>query len=88
MKQEDTNDSEINTSDAQEQISKLGSMLTELRERCGYSIERAAVATRISPPFIQALEKGELVEFPGNVFGRGFIHPTCVRSISKTLSPC
>lgn len=56
---------------------KLGEMLKESRENSGYSIERVATATRISHPFIEALESGQLQKLPAEVFGRGFIRNLC-----------
>jgi cytoskeletal protein RodZ len=55
----------------------FGAMLRAAREQSGFTIERAAMATRISPPFVEALEKGDLAQLPGAVFGRGFIRNLC-----------
>jgi cytoskeletal protein RodZ len=52
-------------------------MLRQARENAGYSIARAAVATKIAYPFIEALESGKLQELPAEVFGRGFIRNLC-----------
>lgn len=52
-------------------------MIKNAREEVGYSLNRVALATRISPPFIEALEKGEFEKLPGTVFGRGFIRSLC-----------
>ncbi len=56
---------------------KFGDSLRESREAAGFTIERAAIATKISLPFIQALESGELHRLPGAVFARGFIRNLC-----------
>lgn len=56
---------------------KFGESLRQSREAVGYSIERTAIATKISLPFIQALESGELHRLPGSVFARGFIRNLC-----------
>jgi len=55
----------------------FGAMLRAAREHSGFSIERAAMATRISPPFVEALEQGDFTKLPGAVFGRGFIRNLC-----------
>ena len=55
----------------------FGVMLKAAREQAGYSIERAAMATRISQPFVEALEQGAVEKLPGAVFGRGFIRNLC-----------
>ncbi|HYX32033.1 MAG TPA: helix-turn-helix domain-containing protein [Oligoflexus sp.] len=55
----------------------FGAILKAAREQSGFSIERAAMATRISPPFVEALEQGDIAKLPGAVFGRGFIRNLC-----------
>jgi cytoskeletal protein RodZ len=55
----------------------FGAMLRAAREQAGFTIERAAMATRISPPFVEALEQGNFAQLPGAVFGRGFIRNLC-----------
>ncbi|HET9238403.1 MAG TPA: helix-turn-helix domain-containing protein [Oligoflexus sp.] len=55
----------------------FGAMLRAAREQSGFTIERAAMATRISPPFVEALEQGNFAQLPGAVFGRGFIRNLC-----------
>lgn len=57
--------------------SSFGHLLREYREESGYTVERAAVATRISYPFIEALEESDLSKLPATVFGRGFIRNLC-----------
>jgi cytoskeletal protein RodZ len=52
-------------------------MLKDLRESSGYTIQRAAVATRIARPFIEALEDDQPQKLPASVFGRGFIRNLC-----------
>ncbi len=59
---------------------KFGQKLQDLRESLGISVEALAQTTRISQPFIKALEDGEFENLPGQVFGRGF-----VRSLIKTM---
>lgn len=56
---------------------KFGDMILRAREEAGYSLNRAALATKISPLFIEALETGNFGELPGIVFGRGFIRSLC-----------
>ncbi len=55
----------------------FGAMLRAAREQAGFTIERAAMATRITPPFVEALEQGNFAQLPGAVFGRGFIRNLC-----------
>jgi cytoskeletal protein RodZ len=55
----------------------FGAMLRAAREQAGFTIERAAMATRIAPPFVEALEQGNFAQLPGAVFGRGFIRNLC-----------
>lgn len=47
--------------------------LINLREKAEYSQSRAAHATRISLPFVEALEEGNIAALPGVVFARGFL---------------
>ncbi|MCX6128964.1 MAG: helix-turn-helix domain-containing protein [Proteobacteria bacterium] len=56
---------------------RFGAMFRAARESSGFTIERAAMATRISQPFIEALEKEAFDKLPGAVFGRGFIRNLC-----------
>ncbi|MFW7380305.1 MAG: RodZ domain-containing protein [Oligoflexus sp.] len=56
---------------------ELGEMMRMSRENSGYSIERVATATRISYPFIEALESGQLQKLPAEAFSRGFIRNLC-----------
>lgn len=51
--------------------------LRDIRTDAGYTIKRAALATRISQPFLEALEEGRFNELPGAVFGRGFLRSLC-----------
>lgn len=63
---------------SREELAKnFGESLRQSREAVGYSLERAAIATKISLSFIQALESGELHRLPGSVFARGFIRNLC-----------
>ena len=56
---------------------KFGAMFRAARESSGFTVERAAMATRISQPFIEALERDAFDKLPGAVFGRGFIRNLC-----------
>lgn len=47
------------------------------REKAGFSLDRAASATRITMVFMKAIEQGELQTLPGYVFGRGFVQSLC-----------
>lgn len=55
----------------------FGSMMKKAREEAGYTVDRIAMATRISQPFIEALESEQLERLPGPMFGRGFIRNLC-----------
>jgi cytoskeletal protein RodZ len=69
---------ELNPFDTKsDEPSSFGHVLREYREESGYTVERAAVATRISYPFIEALEESDLSKLPATVFGRGFIRNLC-----------
>ena len=69
-----TSDNDINTHDS---AKRFGDMLKEARESAGYSLERAAMSTRISVGFIDALEKEKFNLLPGEIFGRGFLRNLC-----------
>lgn len=56
---------------------ELGQLLRGCREKAGLTIDRVAASTRISHPFIEALESGDLKKLPAEVFGRGFIRNLC-----------
>ena len=64
----------------------FGVAFREAREQAGFSIERAAVATRISASFIEALEKQKFQVLPGEIFGRGFVRNLC-RAYSCDAKP-
>ncbi len=65
---------EIDSSEDKAVLPKsFGAAFREAREKAGFSIERAAVATRISASFIEALEKQNFDVLPGEIFGRGFV---------------
>lgn len=55
----------------------FGQNLRKIREALGQSQRDIIHLTRISPPFIEALEKGDFDILPGEVFGRGFIKNIC-----------
>lgn len=55
----------------------FGQALRKAREDAGITLERAAILTRISPAFIQALESGDFKKLPGVVFARGFVRNLC-----------
>jgi cytoskeleton protein RodZ len=58
----------------------FGEHLKREREMRGVSLEEVAAATRISPRFLEAIEKEHWDELPGGVFNRGFI-----RAIARFL---
>jgi len=55
----------------------FGINLRDKREESGISIISLSQSTRISVPFITALEAGDFVKLPGYVFGRGFVRNIC-----------
>lgn len=55
----------------------FGASFREAREQAGFSIERAAMSTRISAGFIEALENHNFKILPGDIFGRGFVRNLC-----------
>ena len=55
----------------------FGASLRAIREEGGLTEKDLIHSTRISPPFIRALEEGELDRLPGQVFGRGFVKNIC-----------
>jgi cytoskeletal protein RodZ len=59
------------------QAKNFGVAFREAREQAGFSVERAAVATRISASFIEALESQDFKVLPGEIFGRGFVRNLC-----------
>ena len=64
--------SEIPKTICEERI-QFGQKLREARLSVGLSDEDLIHQTRISPQFIEALEKGEFENLPGRIFGRGFV---------------
>jgi cytoskeleton protein RodZ len=58
----------------------FGERLKRERELRGVTLEEIAVATRINPRFLEALENEQWGQLPGGVFNRGFI-----RSIARFL---
>ncbi len=54
-------------------MARIGETLREARERRGLSIEQAALETRISPRFLEALEAEEFEVLPAPVYVRGFL---------------
>src|SRR4051812_14423241 len=55
----------------------FGASLREARELAGFSVERAAMSTRISAAFIDSLENQSFKVLPGEIFGRGFVRNLC-----------
>jgi cytoskeleton protein RodZ len=62
------------------QATTFGERLKREREMRGVTLEEIAVATRISPRFLEALENEQWDQLPGGIFNRGFI-----RSIARFL---
>jgi len=52
---------------------RAGALLREARERTGRSVEECAVSLRSRAAQIEALERGELEIFGGDVYARGFL---------------
>lgn len=52
---------------------RLEELLKEARVQKKVTIEQAAVATKIKPQFLQALEKGAYNELPSPAYARGFV---------------
>ena len=55
----------------------FGSKLKAAREERNLSVKDLVHLTRISPPFVEALESGAFELLPGRVFGRGFTRNIC-----------
>ena len=58
-------------------MASTGSLLRELREQRGVSLEEVARSTRINPRFLAALETDDLAALPAGPFARGFIRAYC-----------
>jgi len=58
-------------------MASTGSLLRELREKRGVSLEDLARATRIGQRFLQALEADDVGVLPAGPFARGFIRAYC-----------
>lgn len=54
-------------------MSQLGELLRNARESQGISLSQAAAETRILQRYLVALEEGDYVNLPGDVYARGFI---------------
>jgi len=55
----------------------LGAYFRELRAARGLSLEEVARTTRVSQPYLEALEADDLDELPAPVFTKGFIRAYC-----------
>ena len=55
----------------------VGSLLRQLRESRGLSLEEIARLTRVSTSYLQALEADDFASLPAAVFTRGFIRAYC-----------
>lgn len=53
-------------------LKEIGSQLKAIREEKGYSLEDIQKNTKIRAQFIDALERGDLDDLPGRVYGIGF----------------
>lgn len=54
-------------------MSQLGELLRNMRESKGISLSQAAAETRILQRYLVALEEGDYLNLPGDVYARGFI---------------
>jgi transcriptional regulator with XRE-family HTH domain len=54
-------------------MSQLGERLRESRERLGVTLTQAAAETRILQRYLVALEEGDYLHLPGDVYARGFV---------------
>ncbi len=54
-------------------MSQLGELLRSTRESQGISLSQAAAETRILQRYLVALEEGDYLNLPGDVYARGFI---------------
>ena len=61
----------------EERRKNFGILLKSTRENAGQTHRDIIHLTRISPPFLQALEDGNFDILPGEVFGRGFLKNIC-----------
>lgn len=50
-----------------------GSLLRQGRERSGRTVEECAITLRARPSQIEALERGDLSSFGGDIYARGFL---------------
>jgi cytoskeletal protein RodZ len=51
----------------------FGAVLREARERKGMSLQQIAVATKIAPGALEALERDDISRLPGGLFSRAFV---------------
>jgi len=58
-------------------MASIGSLLRELREQRGVSLEELARSTRINPRFLAALEMDDFAALPAGPFAKGFIRACC-----------
>ncbi len=77
MNEDQSPNSTIESQKIKPALEQLACSLLEKRLELGLTIERVAMATKISLPFIKALEEGKLQELPEPVFSRGFIRNIC-----------
>lgn len=72
-------------------MASTGSLLRELREQRGITLEDLARSTRINPRFLAALEMDDLAALPAGPFARGFIQAYCQalgESAEAVLAQC
>jgi cytoskeletal protein RodZ len=57
----------------------FGAVLREARERKGVSLQQIAVATKIAPGALEALERNDISSLPGGIFSRAFVRSYAVQ---------
>lgn len=65
-------------------MTDVSGVLRAARERAGLSVEDISARTKIKPNFLQAIERGEFEQLPGQFFARAFLR-TYAREVQ--LSP-
>lgn len=59
-------------------MTDFGGRLRQAREARGLSLRQIAVATKISVPALEALERNDMSKLPGGIFSRSFVRSYAV----------
>ena len=59
--------------DTERSAADFGAMIKRAREARGLSVRQIAVATKISAPALEALERNDISRLPGGIFSRSFV---------------